>query len=144
MKYDQLLQLYFERSTALQNYWTLYVVVIGGLLAISNLRLRRDLLTVVLVTVLYSFFAYKNLGAIHDVTSQREATVTAIKTYDANALSSDQLATRSLLEPTLVHPEYDGIHNFHVICDVLVIVLLWAMERRRAKIAREHERAIDA
>ena len=32
MKYDQLIQLYFERSNALQWYWTLYVVVIGGLL----------------------------------------------------------------------------------------------------------------
>ena len=49
MKYDQLVQLYFDRSNALQWYWTLYVVVIGGLLAISNLRLRRDILTVCLV-----------------------------------------------------------------------------------------------
>ena len=33
MKYNELIQLYFERSTALQWYWNLYVVVIGGLLA---------------------------------------------------------------------------------------------------------------
>jgi hypothetical protein len=137
MKYDQLLQLYFERSTALQNYWTLYVVVIGGLLAISNLRLRRDLLTVILVTILYSFFAYKNLGAIHDVTLQREATVTAIQMYDARALTSDQLGTRQFVEPTLVHPEYDGIRNFHVTCDVLVVLMLWAMERRRVKMSKD-------
>ena len=38
MKYDQLIQLYFERSNALQAYWTLYVVIVGGLLAFSSLR----------------------------------------------------------------------------------------------------------
>ena len=35
MSYSELIQLYFERSTALQWYWTIYVVVIGGLLAFS-------------------------------------------------------------------------------------------------------------
>ena len=38
MKYDELIQLYFERSNALQGYWTLYVVIVGGLLAFSSLR----------------------------------------------------------------------------------------------------------
>ena len=38
MKYNDLIQLYFERTTALQNYWTLYVVIVGGLLAFSSLR----------------------------------------------------------------------------------------------------------
>src|SRR4051794_26168558 len=27
MNYSQLIQLYFERATAMQNYWTLYVVI---------------------------------------------------------------------------------------------------------------------
>src|SRR5205823_11397878 len=67
MKYNDLLQLYFERSNSLQWYWTIYVVVIGGLLAFSSLRQRPDVRTAVLVTVLYCFFAYKNLGAIRDV-----------------------------------------------------------------------------
>src|SRR6266700_2054781 len=70
MKYDQLIQLYFERSTALQWYWTIYVLVIGGLLAYSSFRQRRDWITTALVTVLFSFFAYKNLDSIHDVTRE--------------------------------------------------------------------------
>ena len=38
MNYSELIQLYFERSNALQSYWTLYVVIVGGLLAFSSLR----------------------------------------------------------------------------------------------------------
>jgi hypothetical protein len=41
MTYHDLIQLYFERSNALQSYWTLYVVVIGGLLAFSSIRKER-------------------------------------------------------------------------------------------------------
>src|SRR5665213_2674804 len=69
MRYSDLIQLYFERSTALQWYWTLYVVVIGGLLAFSSLRVRQDPHTAALVTVLFCLFAYKNLGSIHDTTA---------------------------------------------------------------------------
>ena len=49
MHYAQLVELYFERSTALQNYWTLYVVIIGGLLAFSSLRQIPNRLTTILV-----------------------------------------------------------------------------------------------
>ena len=45
MKYNELIQLYFERSNALQGYWTLYVLIIGGLLAFSSLRKQPDLVT---------------------------------------------------------------------------------------------------
>jgi hypothetical protein len=139
MKYDQLIQLYFERSSALQWYWTLYVIVIGGLLAFSTLRVRRDLLTVCLVTVLYSFFAVKNLGAIHDVTLQRAATLTAIRLYDANDTSdlAQLKQVRSLLEPTLVAPDYGGIRLFHLASDGLTILVFWAMELRRVRYAKE-------
>src|SRR5438046_427647 len=77
MKYSDLIQLYFDRSSALQWYWTIYVVVIGGLLAFSSLRQRKDAVTAILVTVLYGFFAYKNLGAIRDVTTERLAILSA-------------------------------------------------------------------
>src|SRR5438105_12792503 len=83
MSYGELIRLYFERSTALQWYWTIYVLVIGGLLAFSSLRQRGDLVTVVLITVLYCFFAYKNMGAIHDVTLQRAAVVELIRQTSA-------------------------------------------------------------
>jgi hypothetical protein len=60
MSYSELIQAYFERSTALQWYWTVYVAVIGGILAFSVFRQRPEPVTVLLVTALYACFAYKN------------------------------------------------------------------------------------
>jgi hypothetical protein len=137
MKYPDLIQLYFERDSVLQWYWTLYVIIIGGLLAFSSLRQRPDLLTAILVTVLFAFFAYKNLGAIRDVTLQRAATVTLIKESSPaptpDATNIDRL--RQTLEPTLITPAYSGIRNFHIASDLLTIAAFWAMEYRRRRIA---------
>ena len=136
MRYYDLLQLYFERSNALQWYWTIYVVVIGGLLAFSSLRQRPDWRTAVLVTVLYCFFAYKNLGAIKDVTDQRLAIHRAIVALPADRLDVKEIDLRPVIEPTLLPPEYPGVRNFHVASDVLTIAAIWAMERRRVKAAK--------
>src|SRR5258706_2636736 len=104
MKYPDLIQLYFERSNALQWYWTIYLIIIGGLLAFSSLRQRPDLITAILVTCLFTFFAYKNLGAIHDVTLQRIAVVSLIKqtptlTTTTASDTLDVIRPRQLLEP---------------------------------------------
>jgi hypothetical protein len=128
MKYSELIQLYFERSNALQWYWTIYVIVIGGLLAFSSIRQRRDRVTTALVTVLYAFFAYKNLGAIHDVTIQRLAVVDLIRSAP---VTTEIVPIRTELEPTMDPPPYEGIRNFHVASDVLTIAAVWTMERRR-------------
>lgn len=136
MRYSELIQLYFERSNALQGYWTLYVVVIGGLLAVSSQRKQRDLLTTALVTVLFSFFAYKNLGAIHDTTLQRFAALRAIQQVSpAGPDTRDVKQVREILDPTLTPPAYEGVRNFHIASDLLTIATLWAMERRRVRSA---------
>ena len=137
MKYNDLLQLYFERSNSLQWYWTIYVVVIGGLLAFSSLRQRPDFRTAILVTVLYCFFAYKNLGAIRDVTEQRFAILQTIKSYPSDPLDPIDAKLRATVEPTLVPPEYPGVRNFHVASDLLTVAAIWTMERRRARAAKE-------
>ena len=129
MTYHDLLQHYFERSNALQNYWTLYVVVIGGLLAFSSIRKQGDMLTTLLVSILFSFFAFKNLDAIHDVTVQRFAVLEAIKALPSNATKA--------IEATLTPPEFGGIRNFHIASDVLTVLALWSMERRRRRHAGE-------
>ena len=128
MTYGELMRLYFDRSNALQWYWTIYVVIIGGLLAFSSLRQRPDLLTAILVTILYAFFAYKNLGAIGDVTAQRQAIVQAIRDFHGD-LSTIQRE----IEPTLVSPPFEGVRNFHLASDLLTIAALWAMEWRRMR-----------
>lgn len=135
MTFNDLIQVYFERSNALQWYWTLYVMIIGGLLAFSSLRKERDLITTTLVTVLFCFFAYKNLGAIHDVTVQRLAVLQAIKTSPGSENATDAQPVRNLLEPTLVVPTYESVRNFHIASDLLTVAAVWAMERRRRNAA---------
>ncbi len=130
MTYNDLLQHYFERSDALQNYWTLYVVVIGGLLAFSSIRKQGDMLTTLLVSILFGFFAFKNLDAIHDVTVQRFAVLESIKQLPATA--KDTIAS------TLTPPEFAGVRTFHIASDVLTILALWSMERRRRKAGATH------
>ena len=136
MKYNDLLQLYFERSNSLQWYWTIYVVVIGGLLAFSSLRQRPDVRTAVLVTVLYCFFAYKNLGAIHDVTLQRFAILDTITSFPSSSLDSVEAKLRGVVEPTLTPPTYPGVRNFHIASDALTVAAIWAMERRRMRMMK--------
>jgi len=63
MNYNELIQLYFERSNALQMYWNLYVVIVGGLLAFSSLRKQPAAITTVIVSVLFGLFAYENHDA---------------------------------------------------------------------------------
>ena len=142
MTYGELIRLYFDRSNALQWYWTIYVIVIGGLLAFSSLRQRPDRVTGILVTVLYVCFAYKNLGAIHDVTMQRLAIVESVREFQPTGPDATETQRlRGAIEPTLVAPSYEGVRNFHVACDVLTITALWAMERRRWRAVRDAARA---
>src|SRR5262249_28552687 len=81
MKYSELLQAYFDRSTALQWYWTIYIIVIGGVLAFSSFRQHKDVLVTILVTALYACFAYKNLGAIEATIVERQAILGHIKAF---------------------------------------------------------------
>ena len=134
MHYNELIQLYFERSNSLQSYWTLYVVVIGGLLAFSSIRKQGDMGTTALVSVLFAFFAFKNLDAIHDVTVQRFAVLEVIKQYSATGAEMQNVsAAQKAIAPTLIPPEFGGVRNFHVASDVLTILALWSMERRRKR-----------
>jgi hypothetical protein len=134
MKYNELIQLYFERSNALQAYWTLYVVVLGGLLAFSSLSKHPSFLTTLIVTILFSLFAYKNLDAIHDTSLHRFATLELIKQAGASAEGDPAIKQlRQVLEPTLIPASYSSSRNTHVVSDVLTIAALWAMELRRRR-----------
>ena len=133
MTYADLVTLYFERSDALQNYWTLYVVLIGGMLAVASLRREPDGAAGVLATALYLAFAYKNLDAIHDVTLNRFATLDAIRQYDGPTppAAGGPATFRRGLETTLRPPTYAAVRNFHVGCDAVTVATLWALQWRR-------------
>jgi hypothetical protein len=138
MNYHELIQVYFERSVALQWYWTIYVIVIGGVLGFSTFRQRPDIVTTVLVVVLFVCFAYKNIGAIEGTAVEREMILLAIKEYPASGSNAADIErVRGKLEPTL--PAYDvlGARYFHVACDLLTIAFLGAAELRRRKTAEQ-------
>ena len=132
MNYGQLIQAYFERSVALQWYWTIYVLVIGGLVAFSIFRLQRQFWTTVLVSILYACFAFKNDGAIEATAAEREAIRAAITEYPNNgANAADVELLRAKLEPTLTAYDIAGARHFHIVCDLLTIAYVWTKERRR-------------
>jgi len=134
MRYSELIQAYFDRSTALQWYWTIYIIVIGGVLAFSSFRQHKDLLVTILVTALYLCFAYKNLGAIEATIVERQAILGVIKAYPTSTADPANLASlRQKLEPSLVSQEPEDIHNFHLACDLMTIAAIWVKEFRRKK-----------
>lgn len=132
MNYSELIQAYFERSVALQWYWTIFVLVIGGVGGFSTLRQQPEFVTTILVTILFGGFAFKNLGAIVATAEERHAILLAIKDYPATGSNAaDITRVRDKLEPKM--PEYDvaGAQNFHVACALLTIAFLWTKEWRR-------------
>jgi hypothetical protein len=132
MKYNELIQLYFERSNALQAYWTLYVVIVGGMLAFSSMRKLPAAVTTLIVTLLFGLFAYENMDAIMTATKQRHATLAAIKQSDSSA-AAEIKPVRDLLEPTLTPSPESAVQRTHLVSDVLTVLGLWAMELRRRK-----------
>jgi len=131
MNYAELAQLYFDRSTAMQNYWNIYILVVGGLLAFSSLRKRHAALTTALVCLLFALFAYENLGALKAVTAQRWALLETIKEADAAGGSVPSRTVRDRLEPTLTPATYSSVRRTHLAGDILTIAALIAMELRR-------------
>ena len=133
MKYDQLIQLYFERSNALQGYWTLYVVIVGGILAFSSLRKTPAAMTTLIVSILFGLFAYENLDAIMTTTRQRHATLAALKQVEPGSSAPEIKGVRDLLEPTLTPSAENAVQRTHLISDILTIIGLWSMELRRRR-----------
>ncbi len=137
MKYNELVQAYFDRSNALLWYWTIYVIVIGGILAFSLFREHKNLLRTVLITILYLCFAYKNLGAIEATSLERQAMLDAMKAYPADGPdAADVKRVRERLEPALAPAEIGGpfgVRNFHMACDLLTVIALWVREWRRKR-----------
>lgn len=133
MNYNELIQLYFERSHAMQEYWNLYVLIVGGVLAFSSLRKQPAAITTALVCILFLLFAYNNLDAMKDTTAQRFATLQGIKEFDSSAVGGTK-QVRDLIEPTLTPATYSNVRVTHVTSDLLTIAALCAMELRRRKL----------
>lgn len=132
MNYSELIQAYFERSVALQWYWTIYVLVIGGIVGLSMFRQRPELVTTILVSVLFACFAFKNEGAIEATAEEREAIRAAFTEYPATGANAAAITlARAKLEPTLTPYDIPGARYFHIACALLTILFLWVKEWQR-------------
>lgn len=140
MTYADLIELYFDRDAALQWYWTLYVVVIGGMLAFSSMRKERDRTTTALITILFCLFAYKNHDAIDDTLRQRTAIQDSIQELVVATPDAQISKIDSRLKPTLLPPDYDGVRKFHPFIALMSVIALWAMELRRKRVALAAEK----
>jgi hypothetical protein len=135
MNYSQLIQLYFERTTALQSYWTLYVVIVGGVLAFSSLRKQPAAVTTLVVSILFALFAYENLGAIIETNSERVATLEILQATPAAGEQATSISNaRAKLEPALKPASSRSEYTTHLVSDFLTIVGLWVMELRRRRL----------
>ncbi|HEY2802273.1 MAG TPA: hypothetical protein VGI85_16925 [Chthoniobacterales bacterium] len=131
MNYHDLIQLYFERGSAMQNLWNLYVVVLGAVLAFSSLRKQPAPITTALVCLLFALFAYENLGAMKDATAQRFALLQSVKDFPG---TEEAAQSRKLLEPTLTPATYGSVKATQMTSDLLGIAALIAMEFRRRRL----------
>jgi len=118
----------------MQSYWNLYVIIVGGILAVSSMRKQPAAVTTLIVSILFALFAFKNLDAMHDVTLQRFATLDAITHFDAGGAVATNQKVREVLEPTLTPASYGSVQLTHLISDILTIAALWAMELRRRRL----------
>ena len=134
MNYSDLIQLYFERSTAMQNYWNLYVLIVGGILAFSSLRKHPAAVTTLLVSILFAIFAYENLGAMRDCTAQRFAVLDSIRQFDGGEAEVGVRPVRDRLEPTLTPATWSSVKKTHLTSDILTVLALFAMEFRRRRL----------
>ena len=83
------------------------------------MRKQPDVVTTLLVTVLFAIFAYKNLGAIQAVTAQQVAAIDAIKQLvaaDAKLAEFDKQ-----FGATLVVTSPGSVRLTHIAGDVLTI-----------------------
>jgi len=142
MRFADLVSLYFQQSNMLQTYWTVYVVVIGGLLAVAAIRKEPDFLAGALATLLYCSFAYKNMSALTDLTSTRYATLQSIQQYDPSAAPADKgpiEVFKANVVPTLQGPSVESVRTFHIYCDVITMATMWGLQLNRL---RRHRREL--
>jgi len=144
MRFADLVTLYFQQSSALQTLWIVYIVVIGGLLAVSALRRDPDRIGGVLATVLFLIFAHKNLGSIQDTATIRNATLQGIRQYDISQMQGADNggfnAFKNQVLPNLFMQDVQRIGHFHRICAGITVLTLWALQLRRRLSYRQRMR----
>jgi hypothetical protein len=125
METNDLLPMVFERFSAAQTLWNLYITVSLGLLmfiAAVPVALNRRAARMVL-SVAFVVFAASNLGALREVTNQRIALVnlTISKLGDTE---------KGFITPNILNaPPVWVVAVFHLFWDAMVLICIWFLHK---------------
>ncbi|MDQ6867538.1 MAG: hypothetical protein M3178_03730 [Pseudomonadota bacterium] len=122
MEPKDLLPILFERSNATATLWNIEIVVVLGLIAFlaSAGKMIGHWSMKLALTVGFLVMAYFNVGALIEVTEQRQALVDFFRT-----LKPPVLATSSgWIDPLSVPPVIQVVF-LHAAVDVLVVLFIW-------------------
>jgi hypothetical protein len=127
-EFKDIVALCFERFTAAQTLWNLYIAVTAGLLAFvaSAQGVMKRCVVRAVLTVAFIFFAAANLFALYHVHQQYNSLAKW-----AQAVSSDE-ETHGLRCTLVQRPTYELI-PFHLVMDGLVIAAIWYIPYALAK-----------
>src|SRR5881396_726481 len=133
MDFKDVLNLFFERSNALQPLWSFYTTVVLALIAFFSAIKPSEKIRVgaVIFSIVFVVLAWANLDALLTVTRQRLAAVSLLK--DTSKLSNvpDKAVVNALLgglEPSSVRRVVIG----HVAADFFVLAMIWMLAVKKA------------
>lgn len=136
MDFKDLVNLYFERSNALQTYWSFYISIVLALLAFfgSLKRSRHNLLLTVFLSISFIVCAAMNLSALWDVTEARLAVKQLILTRTFSPPLDPEVlnAMRGVLKPATL----GWVVGTHLSGDILTLAGIWYLALRKAARSR--------
>jgi hypothetical protein len=139
MNYKDALNMFFERSNAMQTFWNFHITIILALIAFfasirpnPNLRILK-----VFVTGAFIAFAIVNLLALTNVADQRLKLVQVFHTLSQSAVDK---AVTGVIAPTLDPPAIWQVCVVHIMGDALTVGAIWllaAKKQREASVRAE-------
>jgi hypothetical protein len=129
------LNLFFERSNAMQTFWNFYISIAVALLAFFGAA-TRSRITTLLMTVAFVGFAVVNYLGMRDVAQQRiDVCKVLAKEKWEDCEKGQPLIITQPLAITLHPPTIAGVRTLHWGSDVLVICAIWFLTFRRERLS---------
>ena len=125
------LPLIFERFSASQMLWSLYITVtlgIAGFIAVAP-KASKSITVKMVLTISFVAFAYVNLSALLDVRFQREKLADIAIAMPAAQKSADLTDIITEGEPD---SEYI-VGGFHLSIDAILLLVIWVVPLLKAK-----------
>jgi len=135
MSYNEVLNLYFERSNQMQTFWSFYPPIVLGYLAFFGSLKKRANTNLLTAMMLFAFvvFAGVNLNALCGVTTER--------LYLRWHLEHDHftgirpLFQKEMLKAAINPPSFWGVVGLHLFGDLFTIAAVLFLVNRKEAVA---------